>query len=87
MLPAPNVKGEGDWAAAVTKARAFTAQLTLDEKIKVTTGVDVLGRCVGNTGTIPRLGWKGFCLDSPLGVRLADFASAFPAGINCRVRG
>ncbi|KAJ7720754.1 beta-glucosidase [Mycena maculata] len=83
VLPAPAVTGQGDWAAAVAKARAFTAQLTLDEKINVTTGVDVLGRCVGNTGTIPRLGWKGFCLeDSPLGVRFADFASAFPAGIN-----
>ena len=33
--------------------------------------------------TIPRIDWPGFCLeDSPLGVRFADFASAFPAGIN-----
>lgn len=36
-----------------------------------------------NTGTIPRLGFAGLCLeDSPLGVRFADYASAFPAGIN-----
>jgi beta-glucosidase len=35
------------------------------------------------TQTIPRLGWKGLCLqDSPLGVRFADFVSAFPAAIN-----
>ncbi|KAJ6607197.1 beta-glucosidase [Mycena sp. CBHHK59/15] len=83
VLPAPNVTGAEDWATPVARARKFVAQLTLEEKVNVTTGIDVLGRCVGNTGTIPRLGWKGFCLeDSPLGVRLADFVSAFPAGIN-----
>ncbi|KAF8160392.1 glycoside hydrolase superfamily [Mycena galopus ATCC 62051] len=58
-------------------------KLTLDEKINITRGVDVLGRCVGNTGNIPRIGWKGLCLvDSPLGVRLTDFVSGGPAGIN-----
>ncbi|KAJ7104836.1 hypothetical protein C8R44DRAFT_639618 [Mycena epipterygia] len=83
FLPAPAAKGTGDWASAVQRATAFVKQLTLAEKINVTTGVDVLGRCVGNTGTIPRLNWKGLCLeDSPLGVRFADLASAFPAGIN-----
>ncbi|KAJ6455924.1 beta-glucosidase [Mycena vitilis] len=83
ILPAPAVKGTGDWASAVQRARTFVQGLTLPEKINITTGVDVLGRCVGNTGTIPRIGWKGFCLeDSPLGVRLADFVSGGPAGIN-----
>ncbi|KAJ6578318.1 beta-glucosidase, partial [Mycena capillaripes] len=83
VLPAPAVVGQGDWKDAVAKAQKFVAGLTLQEKINVTTGIDVLGRCVGNTGTIPRLNWKGLCLeDSPLGVRFADFASAFPAGIN-----
>ncbi|KAF8177503.1 glycoside hydrolase [Mycena galopus ATCC 62051] len=33
--------------------------------------------------TIPRIGWKGLCpADSPLGVRLTDFVSGGPAGIN-----
>ncbi|KAJ7745226.1 glycoside hydrolase superfamily [Mycena maculata] len=83
VLPAPSVQGTADWASAVQRARAFVEGLTLEEKVNITTGVDVLGRCVGNTGTIPRIGWKGLCLeDSPLGVRFADFASAFPAGIN-----
>ncbi|KAJ7104859.1 glycoside hydrolase superfamily, partial [Mycena epipterygia] len=71
------------WASAVQRATAFVKQPTLAEKVNVTTGVDVLGQCVGNTGTIPRLNWKGLCLkDSPLGVRFADLASAFPAGIS-----
>ncbi|KAJ6524599.1 glycoside hydrolase superfamily [Mycena vulgaris] len=82
-LPAPAVRGTGDWASAVARATKFVKGLTLAEKINVTTGVDILGRCVGNTGEIPRIGWKGLCMeDSPLGVRLADFVSAFPAGVN-----
>ncbi|KAF7335801.1 Fn3-like domain-containing protein [Mycena venus] len=83
VLPAPPVKGTADWASSVQRARAFVRGLSLAEKINVTTGVDIFGRCVGNTGTIPRIGWKGLCLeDSPLGVRFADFVSAGPAGIN-----
>ncbi|KAJ7246992.1 glycoside hydrolase superfamily [Mycena rebaudengoi] len=83
VVPAPDTIGQGDWASATKRARAFVAKLTLPEKINITTGVDVQGRCVGNTGKIPRLGWEGLCLqDSPLGVRLADFVSAFPASIN-----
>ncbi|KAJ7477444.1 glycoside hydrolase superfamily [Mycena latifolia] len=83
VLPAPPVLGTGDWKSAVQKATQVVAGLTVEEKVNVTTGVDVLGPCLGNTGEIPRIGWKGLCLhDSPLGVRLAKFASAFPAGIN-----
>ncbi|KAJ7762672.1 glycoside hydrolase superfamily [Mycena metata] len=83
IVPSPPVVGTGDWVSAVVRAKSFVAGLTLEEKINVTTGIDLAGRCVGNTGTIPRLGWNGLCLqDSPLGVRLAQFVSAFPAGIN-----
>ncbi|KAJ7702117.1 glycoside hydrolase superfamily [Mycena olivaceomarginata] len=71
------VVGTGDWASAVARARKFVAGLTLEEKINVTTGIDIVG------AAIPRLGWDGLCLqDSPLGVRIADLVSAFPAGIN-----
>lgn len=39
------------------------------------------GRCVGETGSIPRLGFRSLCLqDSPLGVRSTDFNSVFPSG-------
>jgi len=83
VVPAKNVSGDGSWSSAVAKARAFVAQLTLDEKVNLTTGIGINGRCVGNTGEVSRLGFKGICLqDSPLGVRLTDFASAFPAAIN-----
>ncbi|KAF8575983.1 glycoside hydrolase family 3 protein [Ramaria rubella] len=82
IIPAKNITGDGGWASAVQKARAFVAQLTLEEKVNLTTGIGTNGRCVGNTGEVTRLGFKGFCLqDSPLGVRDTDFVSAFPAGI------
>ena len=58
------------------------ATFTLEEKVNVTTGVGwALGRCVGNIP--PVADFPGLCLeDSPLGVRFADFATGFPAGIN-----
>ena len=58
--------------------------MTLAEKVNLTTGVGWEGeQCVGNVGAIPRLGLHSLCMqDSPLGVRFADYVSAFPAGIN-----
>ncbi|KAI9827945.1 MAG: hypothetical protein M1826_006141 [Phylliscum demangeonii] len=72
-----------DWAAAWQKARAFLAQLTLLEKVNLTTGVGwTQEQCVGQTGSVPRLGFRSLCMqDSPLGVRFADYVSVFPAGV------
>jgi beta-glucosidase len=50
VAPAKTVSGDADWASAVSRARAFVSQLTLEEKINVTTGTDIFDRCVGNTG-------------------------------------
>lgn len=47
VVPAPNVNGDNGWAAAVSKAQAFVNQLTLQEKINMTTGVGTTGRCLG----------------------------------------
>ena len=60
------------------------SQLTLEEKVNLTTGTGwELDRCVGQTGSIPRLGFRAMCLqDSPVGVRDTDFNSVFPAGVN-----
>ena len=37
--PSPWGSGAGDWASAYQKARAFVSQLTLLEKVNLTTGV------------------------------------------------
>ncbi|EMC96559.1 glycoside hydrolase family 3 protein [Baudoinia panamericana UAMH 10762] len=82
--PSPWGTGYGEWAAAYAKARAFVSQLTLEEKVNLTTGTGwELDRCVGQTGSIPRLAFRALCLqDSPVGVRDTDFNSVFPAGVN-----
>ena len=82
--PSPWAEGLGDWGPAVQKAREFVSQLTLEEKVNLTTGSGwELESCVGQTGSIPRLGFRSLCLqDGPLGVRFADYISAFPAGVN-----
>ncbi|PRP89121.1 beta-glucosidase [Planoprotostelium fungivorum] len=71
-------------SAAQLKAKNFVAQLTLSEKVNISTGVGwAFGLCVGNTPNVSRLNFTGLCLqDSPTGVRFADHASAFPAGLN-----
>lgn len=43
----------------------------------------VPGPCTGNIVAIPRLNFSGLCLqDGPLAIRLADYASVFPAGVS-----
>ncbi|KAF7854757.1 hypothetical protein EAF04_010325 [Stromatinia cepivora] len=75
--------GDGDWAAAYTKAKTALAKLTNANKVTLVTGVGwEKGPCVGNTAAIPSIGWPAFCLqDGPLGVRYAQKVTAFPAGI------
>lgn len=72
------------WTEAHDLAQAFVSKLNLTQKVNITTGVGwEVGRCVGNVGAMPEVGWPGLCLeDSPLGIRFADRVTAFPAGIN-----
>lgn len=69
------------WAAAYKKAKKLLSDYTIEEKVNVTTGVGWMqGLCVGNIP--PNKNFPGLCLqDSPLGVRLTDHVTAFPAGI------
>ncbi|KAI8962817.1 glycoside hydrolase family 3 protein [Daldinia sp. FL1419] len=75
----PTARG---WEDAYAKAKEFVSQLTLAEKVNLTTGVGWQGeQCVGQVGSIPRLGFRSLCLqDSPLGIRFADYVSAFTSG-------
>ena len=82
FYPSPWASGFGDWKEAYDKARAFVAQLTLIEKVNLTTGTGwQQERCVGQVGEIPRLGFRSLCMqDAAMGVRDTDFNSVFPGG-------
>ncbi|WWC58680.1 uncharacterized protein I303_101224 [Kwoniella dejecticola CBS 10117] len=72
------------WDEAHRKALRYLANWTVEEKVQLTTGMGwEQGRCLGNIAPIPSRNFSGLCLmDSPLGIRLTDFNSAFPAGVN-----
>ncbi|KAI5293455.1 hypothetical protein KEM52_005520 [Ascosphaera acerosa] len=84
FYPSPWLDGQGDWAEAYEKAKAFVSQLTLAERVNLTTGTGwEMDSCVGQIGSIDRVGFAGLCLqDSPLGIRFGDYVSSFPAGVN-----
>ncbi|KAJ7281921.1 putative beta-glucosidase [Mycena rebaudengoi] len=70
----------GSWTKGFAKAKNLVAQMTIEEKVNLTTGQN--GKCVGSTGEIPRLKLGALCLqDGPVGVRPARRVSQFPAGI------
>ncbi|ESK85620.1 glycoside hydrolase family 3 protein [Moniliophthora roreri MCA 2997] len=75
------------WDAAHKKAQSKISEFTLREKVSIVTGIGFTkGRCEGNIGAIEPQdgrGWPGLCLHGgPAGARLADYTTAFPAGIN-----
>ncbi|PWN53015.1 putative beta-glucosidase [Violaceomyces palustris] len=77
---APKATGGEAWADGFAKAQALIDQMTIEEKVNVTTGFS--GKCVGFTGEVPRLNLTAICLqDGPLGVRPARRVSQFPAGV------
>ncbi|KAL4810907.1 glycoside hydrolase superfamily [Aspergillus unguis] len=81
--PAPKGGWVSSWADAYRKAQDVVGNLTLAEKVNLTTGTGIyMGPCAGQTGSVPRFGIPNICLhDSPLGVRNADHNTAFPPGI------
>lgn len=75
-----NATGGKAWQSAFTKASKLVAQMTLDEKANLTSGVT--GRCAGTLGSVERFGIPEFCLqDGPAGVRPVHGVSQFPAGL------
>ena len=70
------------WDQAIAMAKAFVAQLTLEEKCNMTAAVD--GTCDHNIIPVPRVNFHGLCLqDSPNGVANgALHATAFATGVH-----
>ncbi|KAI0015325.1 glycoside hydrolase family 3 protein [Xylariomycetidae sp. FL0641] len=83
FYPAPFGGWSSDWSESYERAVALVSNMTVAEKVNLTTGTGLyMGPCVGNTGSVPRLGIPNLCLqDGPLGVRTTENVTAFPAGI------
>lgn len=81
--PTPKGGTDKEWEDAYEQAAKLVGQMTLVEKVNITTGTGwSMEMCVGNNGAVPRLKFPSLCLqDGPLGIRFADNITAFPAGI------
>ncbi|KAJ6161084.1 hypothetical protein N7470_004480 [Penicillium chermesinum] len=84
FYPTPHGGWASEWAEAYEKAYQVVSNMTLAEKVNLTTGTGFfMGPCVGQTGSAPRFGIPNLCLqDSPLGIRNSDHNTAFPPGIS-----
>lgn len=86
-IPAPlHIEGQFSprWRKAHKKAQRYLKGWSVEDKVGLVTGAGwMVGQCVGNILPNPSKNFSGLCLeDSPLGVRFADYVSAFPAAIN-----
>lgn len=74
----------GDWDDAYAKAKELVAQMTMEEKENVTIGYQhSLNGCVGKGGSVPRLGFPGFCMSNAgNGVGSTEGANAYPAALH-----
>lgn len=81
--PSPKGGTVSQWAGSYEKAAKMVKNMTLAEKVNVTTGTGwAMGLAVGNTGPAIHAGFPALALqDGPLGIRFADNATAFPAGV------
>ncbi|KAJ3109316.1 hypothetical protein HDU97_007810 [Phlyctochytrium planicorne] len=83
-LPSANFNDLMTWDQAIDKASKLVDTLTVEEMATIASGIGwATGPCVGNINPVPRIGFKGLCLqDAPTGVRYVQNVSAFPASIN-----
>ncbi|KAL9550982.1 hypothetical protein MBANPS3_004484 [Mucor bainieri] len=72
------------WDDAYEKADALVGQMSLEQKIGISTGAGWgKGACVGNTHAVTKPSFPSLCLqDSPLGVRSASNVTSGVSGIN-----
>ncbi|CCT63152.1 probable beta-glucosidase [Fusarium fujikuroi IMI 58289] len=81
--PSPKGGTSQNWAKSYDRAAELVGKMTLAEKVNITTGTGwSMGLAVGTTGAANNVGFPALALqDGPLGIRFADNATAWPAGI------
>ncbi|KAK4061828.1 CAZyme family GH3 [Trichoderma harzianum] len=81
--PTPRGGSVHQWADSYKKAAEMVANMTLAEKVNITTGTGwSMGLAVGNTAPALHVGFPALALqDGPLGIRFSDNITAFPAGV------
>ncbi|KAI5276941.1 putative beta-glucosidase [Aureobasidium subglaciale] len=83
VYPSPQGQGSGEWSQAYSQAKALVAQMTVQEKANITLGSSETHGCSGFTGSVPRLGFPGICLnDAESGVRTASKVNGYPAQLH-----
>ncbi|KAI3324055.1 glycoside hydrolase family 3 protein [Xylariaceae sp. AK1471] len=83
VYPTPQGTGTGDWAGAYSQAKALVSQLSLEEKVNLTGGINRDSSCSGIIPSIPRVNFTGLCLsDAGNGPRTTNFVSSWPAGLS-----
>ncbi|KAI1407528.1 glycoside hydrolase family 3 protein [Hypoxylon sp. FL1857] len=83
VYPSQETSGQGSWEAAYKKAKGLVGQMTIEEKVNLTTGYDAGNGCSGSIAPISRLGFPGLCLgDSGNSLRNTDLVYSWPSGIH-----
>ncbi|GKT50518.1 putative beta-glucosidase M [Colletotrichum spaethianum] len=83
VYPTPLGKGLGDWSDAYKKASALVSQMTVDEKVSVTSGqTTTTNGCAGMIPGVPRLGFPGICVqDGPNGLHGIEAVNGYASAI------
>ncbi|KAM0417408.1 hypothetical protein ACHAPT_012557 [Fusarium lateritium] len=81
--PSPKGGSSKNWEKSYSLAAQLVGKMTLAEKVNITTGTGwSMGLAVGSTGAAVHAGFPSLALqDGPLGIRFADNATAWPAGV------
>ncbi|KAF4122663.1 beta-glucosidase [Geosmithia morbida] len=86
VYPSPPMKADTDddgLGDALGRAKEMVSNMTLEEKVSVTTGGSLGNGCHGAVRSVDRLEFPGLCLcDAGNGLRATDFVSSYPSGIH-----
>ena len=82
-----NGTGTGAWSESYAKAVAMVRNMTLAEKVNITSGYPERTGCSGFIPAVPSVKFPGMCLnDAGQGVRNAELVSSWPSGIHAGAR-